>query len=232
MQALAIQFDEWFDGIKWDRRVGRYRRSDGKLISRDTVLQLTRNNIDEQRQELLKLADQYDAGGIDLIGLQRSVAQIIKRIHIQSAILGKGGVDRVTDADWLTVARELKRQYYTGIDPITGQRFGLKYLAQKLANQQLSLAQLKNSLTMFAASGKVSYFRMATAASKADGLLYGIRVLGKLDNCDDCTEYAALPPQPIEDVIPPTQRCKCRTNCGCKIVPLTLQEAISRGMQI
>jgi hypothetical protein len=220
------------DGIRWNPRIGRYQRKDGKLIARDVVLGLTRNNIAVQKEELVALADRLDLGELSIEQFQQECATIVKRIHTQSAILGKGGIDQMQPEDWLIVARELKRQYYSGKDSVTGQRFGLKYLVEAIQQKTVSLPQLKNSLTMFAASAKVTYFRMNAIASKLTGKPYGIRVLGKSNNCPDCIRYAAMLPQSIDNVVLPTQSCRCYTNCGCKIIALTLEEAIAKGMKV
>jgi hypothetical protein len=226
---LSSQFAEIPD-FKFDRRSGRYRHKSGRFAARAEVMRLMRENILVQREDLIALADRVEAKQITLTEFQIESAQLLKRIHVQSAVLGKDGIDNMTPQDWLEVARELKRQYYAGKDEATGRRFGLKYLAQSLRDGLLSQPQLKNALRMFANSARTSFHRASLALDQIKGKAFGIRVRTKADSCASCIRYADLPPQPIGQLILPTQKCECGTNCGCRIVTLSLVEAIARGM--
>jgi hypothetical protein len=222
----------YLDDVYFDREVGRYRYRDSKRFARrEAVLYLTRENIDQQSQELIKVGDRLALGAISLPDFQREAAQILKRIHVQSFILGVGGVDRVTDADWLKVGRLLKQQYYDGKDPETGKRFGLKWLCQDILDGKVTPEQLRYRLSLYAQSGKVTYWEADRTAAIRSGKPYAVRKLGDAEHCRQCPEYAAMPPQPVEQIILPTQKCDCRNACKCTLLYLSLTEAIARGMQ-
>jgi hypothetical protein len=228
-----LSFDE-ADEFVWDKTTGRYRyrtgASKGQFAPRTAVLALTRSNIQARSQELIDLGDSLSNGDIDLLDFQLSAAKLLKRIHLQSAILGKGGIDQMTDVDYLRVARALKIQYYDGKDPKTGKPFGLKHLANDIRNGTVSPAQLNYRLSLYAKAGSSSYWAAYQAAEK-QLKPYGIRSLGRAEHCADCLQYAALLPQPIEKVILPGTRCRCGPSCQCSIKSLTLEEAIARGMR-
>lgn len=214
----------------FDKKVGRFRYKDSKKFApRTAVLNLTRANIGARSQELIDLGDRLSNGDINLLTFQLEAAKLVKRIHVQSAILGHNGIDAMTDADWLRVARTLKTQYYDGKDPETGKRFGLKHLADDIRNGKVTPAQLRNRLRLYAQAGNSSYWA-AYQASEKKLKPYGIRALGDSEHCADCMGYAALLPQPIEQVVLPGTKCRCKVACKCSILSLTLQEAIDRGM--
>jgi Phosphatidylinositol 3- and 4-kinase len=226
---LSSQFAEIPD-FKFDRKSGRYRHKSGRYAARTEVMRLMRENILVQREDLIALADRVEAKQITLTEFQIESAQLLKRIHVQSAVLGKDGIDNMTPQDWLEVARELKRQYYAGKDEATGRRFGLKYLAQSLRDGLLSQPQLKNALRMFANSARTAFHRASLALEQVKGKAFGVRIRTKSESCASCIRYAALPPQQIGRLVLPTQKCECGTNCGCYIQALTLEDAIARGM--
>jgi hypothetical protein len=228
----AWGFDE-ADEFIWDKAAGRYRyrtgAAKGQFAPRAAVLALTKANIATRTQELIGLGDKLTNGDINLLTFQLEAAKLVKRIHLQSAILGKNGVDNMTPADYLRVARTLKIQYYGGKDLITGKRFGLKYLAQDIRDGKVTPAQLKLRLSLYAKAGNLSYWAAYQAAEKTTKP-YGIRILGNAEHCQDCIAYAALPPQPLENVVLPGTQCQCNVGCKCSILSLTLQDAIARGM--
>jgi hypothetical protein len=224
--------DEW----RFDRKTGRYRyaagANKGKFAPRIAILELTRRNIEVQKKQFIALGDRLAAFKLKLADFQKQAGKILRRIHIQQAILGKGGVDKVTTADWKTVSSFLRQQFYSGVDSETGQRFGLKWLAEEVQQGLLSLAQLRLRLEMYAKSGKISFLAMDKQSLKEGGKTLAIRILGDASHCEDCIAYAALPPQPIDQITLPTQKCKCRINCECSILGLTMEEAIAMGLSV
>lgn len=223
-----------FDGWTFDKKSGRYRHTSGakrgQFASRTEAMELVRQNIQVQQASLVELADKLANQSINLRQFQVEAGELLRRIHVQSAILGKDGIDRMTSADWLAVGRNLKQQYYAGKDPATGKRFGLKYLAIDIRDGKVSLPQLRSRLSLFGQSGMQSYWQARVAAEMAGDRPYGIRILADVIHCESCVRYAALPPQPLQDVILPGQQCECRANCKCTIMTLTLEEAVQRGM--
>lgn len=229
-----LDFDE-ADEFYFDKATGRFRfrsgAGKGQFAPRTAVLALTRANINARSAELIDLGDSLSNGDISLLDFQLSAAKLLKRIHVQSAILGANGVDQMTSQDWLRVARTLKTQFYDGKDPDTGKRFGLTWLANDIKQGTVTPAQLRYRLNLYAQSGNLSYWNQYRVSEKRAGKLYAIRNLGQAEHCQACEAYAALPPQSIDIIILPTQKCQCRAACKCEIVTLTLQEAIDRGLQ-
>lgn len=223
------------DEFYYDRRTNRYRyRDSNRFAPREALINLTQRNIERQQEELTRLADRYAQGNISIRELQREAAERLKTIHVQSAWIGANGVERLSletqQRIWLDVANELRRQYHTGIDPLTGDRYGLKVLGERLLNGELTEAQLRESLRKFSESGRKSYWAAAKRA-EADDRPYATRKLDRAaEHCKECVDLAKLPPRPVGDVPVPGEACRCIVNCRCSLLFWTLEQAIARGM--
>lgn len=225
----AVRKDAIAD-FRYDPASKRYRWREGagknQFAPKAAVLERTRAYVVSQSNELVRLADRLDAGDITLGQFQRDAALALKQIHVSQAFLAAGGHENLNDADWLSVGRTLKKHYYDGKEG--DRKFGIKWLAQDIKDGKVSLAQLRNRLKQFAASGKETYWRISAEKS---GKPYAMRLLGDAEHCEQCPKYAALPPQSIADVVLPTQKCDCRSNCKCQLVFLSLEEAVAAGMK-
>ena len=227
---FAISADYTFDP-----KTGRYRYRSGtagagQFAPRTAVLALTEDTILSERKNLLEVGLKLAEGKITLRQFQADAAEVVRRLHVANAILGRGGIDKMSDRDWLEVARNLKTQYYAGFDPDTGHRFGLKHLAADIKAGGVSAGQLQARLAMYASASKQSYWRAFKRTEEESGRGYGIRQLGQAEHCAECIQLAAQPPQPIDRVVLPGYQCSCRALCKCTILSLTLEQAVKRGM--
>lgn len=215
----------------WDSKVQRYRYRDSRrFVSRDAILSLTDRSIQANHLELTQLADKLASGELAIANFEREAGQILRRLHVQQAILGRGGSDRMTPANWLEVGRELKRQYYAGRGD-DGKPYGLRWLAQDIRDGTVSLAMLKSRLGAFADSSRVSYWAMQRQNAIDAGKPYAKRKLNpEAEHCADCYAYAQEPPKPIALVPLPSQNCDCLTSCRCDVIFLSRDEAIAQGM--
>lgn len=223
------------DQFTFDPKTGRYRYRSGtagagQFAPRTAILALTQSTILSERKNLLEVGLKLADGKITLRQFQSEAAEVVRRLHVANAVLGRGGIDKMTDRDWLEVARTLKTQYYAGSDPETGRKFGLKHLAEDIKAGKLSAGQLQARLSMYALASKQSYWRAFKKTEAESGREYAIRQLGKAEHCAECIQFASLPPQPMDSIVLPGQQCSCRANCQCSILSLTLTEAVKRGM--
>jgi hypothetical protein len=218
--------------FKWDTRIKQYRVTEGagkgSFISREAILRLTLDSIENNKGNLVGLADELANQRITLKEFQLEAAKQVRLIHTQQAAIAAGGFDRVTPEMWLSVARELQRQYRTGRNIETGQRYGLKWLCEDIKNGKVSLPQLKQRLALYANSGKASFWEIDTQVQFNKGLTHGIRKLGATHrHCVPCLLYASYGPQPLTSIIRPTQQCDCGPNCVCTIFAMSIEDAIA-----
>lgn len=204
--------------ITFDVQSRRWRWRDSRQFASIEAVRTQAERYErEEKQALIKLGSDYGEGRIDLKELQQQAAKHIKHIHIAQMIVGLDRQADLTPNKFLLVARNLKQQYHSGKDSLTGERFGIKYLAQDLAEGSVSPAQLTNRLRMFSESGKVTFWGAKSAIASDNGIKEARRILGDAEHCPQCPRYAALGWVSLSELILPTQRCECRTNCKCTV---------------
>jgi hypothetical protein len=191
-------------GYAWDRASARYRNlQTGRYVSEASVRGLgERFAIEAVGSNIELLTDRFIDGKIDLETWQRGMAREIKDAHVVSAMLGRGGRDQMTQADWGRLGARLREQY----------RY-LNRFAREIANGQLSPAQIRARAAMYARSARTSYFDGLTSAKREAGFEEEQRVLGVAEHCDDCPPLAGYW-APIGS-LPPIGESQCLTNCRC-----------------
>lgn len=216
--------------IRYDPKTKRYRVTagvgKGKLISKKAFLFQTQKHIDTNKNKLLALGDALSDGKIDIQTFQRDMASILKELWISNAILGKDGFENVTSEDWLAIGSELKRQYNSGIDPVSGKRFGIKELTKQILSGEVSKSQLNRRLKLYAEASKQAYWKMQGSSSEK---IFARRFLGIAEHCQDCLNYALMGVQLKSNLPIPGTNCRCLSQCKCSLKLYTLEEAIAAG---
>lgn len=217
LKQSNIRLDDILPDIYFDVRSRRFRYRDSKAFaSIEAVQHQAEKYRNNQQTALAQLAQKYAQGTINLKQLQEESAISLKRIHLAEMLRAISKQEQVTAERFLIVGRNLKQQYYTGKDPMTGERYGLKYLFRDLVEGKVSPGQLENRLRMFGESGKLTYWSIR-ANTASDIFTEARRILGAAEHCPNCVEYARRGWVAIAEVIYPTQACQCRTNCKCSL---------------
>lgn len=216
--------------IYYDPSIKRYRYKGGEgqpmrgtFISRADALKLQRDFLVDAKQKFLALTPRIMSGEI---GVYKEAGELLKSIHLSNAVLAAGGFDKLTERDLGTIGSILKKQYYQGkVDD--GKPFGLKHLFREVQGGGVSEAQLKNRLGMYAESGEISGSAVKQNQAYAQGLTAMKRISSEDDReCDDCTRYAAWGWQMIGSLPLPRERCKCRSNCRCRVIYARLEDVV------
>jgi hypothetical protein len=202
---LPIRLDS--PDFTWDARSRRYRYADsGKFVPREAMLNLQKGYVETIKGDLQTLGGLVADGKISLKTWQETTAQTIKTLHINQAILGRGGVDQMTPADYLAVGRELRSQY--------------KYLRQfavDLTQGTMTRAQFEARLNLYANSSNISFSQAQQQNSVDNGDRYMRRILHARESCPDCIRYAAAGVVAIGSLPLPKQNCQCGANCRCSV---------------
>jgi hypothetical protein len=221
-----FRFDE--DEFRFDPRAGRFRvvsgAGKGSFVSREAVLSQQRLFLNRQENELVKLGDRLIDGGLSVRAFEKQAGETLRRIHIASAIIGKGGRDRMTQNDWDKVTETIKRQLYKGRGE-NGKPYGIKHLMAEYKAGKVSPAQLRFRLKLYAQSGIVSYSVAEIDDAKKRGITMARRVLSPgAMHCSECIEYANRGWQEIGQIVPIGIACSCKNNCLCRI---EMQESLT-----
>ncbi len=207
----AYRSPEWI----YERGTGRYRNlKTGRFLSRNAVLGLVQGRINSLSSDIFQSGDDLITGRLTLNDWQRNVAEDLKKLWIQQFALGKGGVDRVTPEEWLSMGRVLKAQYAY-----------LRRFAGDIATGRISEAQLQARLRLYVQASSFGFWAGQDAAERQKGKQFMRRILGVAEHCPDCLRYAEQGIQPIGSLPLPTVGCVCRANCRCSVRYYTAEEA-------
>lgn len=182
----------------------------GYAQSNRPISRTTQNNISDRLiaqigADIQTIGHLLVQGEISLETWQTETAYALRKLHIQSAILGRGGSDRMTREDYLAIGRILKEEY----------RF-LRGFAQDINNGNLTQAQFEARLRLYANRAYLSFALMQQLNYREAGYLYMQRFLDRnAAHCPDCFSYATAGIKPIGTLPLPTQQCLCRANCKC-----------------
>ena len=194
-------------GYSWDSRVANYRDAGGRFVSREKILGLMEQRITHHQDEIGRLARALGDKRISIADWQRGTANQLRLMHTQQAALGRGGWERMTQADWGRVGGNLRGQY--------------KYLdgfAKDIAAGKLSPAQIEARARMYGQSGRAAYWRGARAAKAAAGYTEERRIaVGDANTCETCDNLEALGWRPLGELPMPGTACEGLTNCRCEM---------------
>lgn len=202
---LPIRLDS--PDFLWDKASNRYRyRDSGRFVPREAMLNLQKGYVETIKGDLQTLGKLVADGKISLRTWQEATAKTIKSLHLNQAILGRGGVDRMTSGDYLRVGRELRSQYGY-----------LRQFAIDLTTGKMTRAQFEARLDLYANASNVSAAASQQQNSIEGGARFMRRRLHAAESCPDCIEYAARGVVPIGSLPLPKQNCQCGANCRCTV---------------
>ena len=160
--------------------------------------------IDAKNRGLDALTNQLRNREISLADWQLQVRAEIKSMHINAAMVARGGRDQMTPADWGRTGRELRNQY--------------EYLdkwAADIASGKVKLDGRANvRAQLYGDASRSTYEQNRRAVASMNGYTQERRILHAKESCTDCLEYAARGWQPI-GTLPRIGESVCRTNCKC-----------------
>lgn len=198
--------------VKWDEVFNRFKQQAKdsvrsiflpEIVLGKTKIQIKEDGVKKTQTNNEKIINKQTS----LDDWQREFALSLKQKHIQAAILARGGADRMTRNDYLAIGRELKSEY----------RY-LRRFAQDIKDGKVSEAQLKARSALYFEKVRISEERMSQQNATDQGLTVMRRFLGFADrHCEDCIRLAELGYQPIGELPLPTQSCRCRANCKCRV---------------
>lgn len=173
-----------------------------------TVSKTERSLITQSNYRIETLTDDLIANKIGLAKWEKSLAEELKTLHVQRALLARGGRKASTQDDWLSIGRILRDEY----------RF-VHEMALDIVDGNMSEAELKARLKLYTERSSLSSHTMKKENARDSGYKYMKRILGSTDHhCQECLVYASLGVLPIGQLPLPTVSCSCMANCKCSVV--------------
>lgn len=203
------------DASNWtyDPITGRYRGTGGRFLSKKTMEALVDGKIGQLSTQLRDYTRRLADGSITIDQWQGSVREALKLSHIQVAIIGGGGKDRLTSSDWGRIGQRLRAEY----------RYLQAFASEILANR-ISVPMALARISLYAESVRGSYWEGNTIRREKEGYSLMRRILDpQAQHCGDCVRYARAGIVPIGSLPMPGQRCECRARCKCSIEYLRAQ---------
>lgn len=196
---------------EFDGNSQRYRITSGpgkgQFVSAQAIASLTESYIEQSKESIQKITQSLLDGSLRVGEWERQVAQQLKYGHINSYLLGRGGLARMQgDKD---------RNYAIAGNILKGQYQYLRGFSQDILAGKLTEAQILSRMDLYIDAFHSTYERARQESHIADGYKRERRIRNAKESCSDCIEYAARGWQAIGSLPNPGQNCACISNCRC-----------------
>jgi hypothetical protein len=189
----------------FDRAVQRYRKNNGKFVSAAEVAKITQRLLSQAQTDLSTVTELLIDQKINVRTFTGGFADVLKVMHTQAYLLGRGGLKAMTPRDYGIIGAKLGKEY----------RY-LDQFAKDAIAGKLSIAQFRARAKLYATSANTSYEMGRRESHSASGRFnWEKRNLAPVQHCDPCVGYAAQGWQPINTLPAIGADCDCRANCKC-----------------
>ena len=194
----------------WLPDLHRYRNNDtGEWASDAEVRGWSDAHIGVSADHSRGLAGALNAGDLTLGQWEADMRAQIKGEYTRQYLLGRGGRDQMTQADWGSIGGDLANQF----------RY-LSQFADAIATGNLSEAQIAARSELYLYSAKQAFEKANGRARVSDAKVKW--TLTAAEHCDTCIDYAGLGWRPIaEDPFgganPGDGSTICMTQCKCHL---------------
>lgn len=200
-----------------EQNVDRIRRRNDRLADPTKVFERALEKaVESARHDIQSLARNLIAGKITVPQFREALVARIRRLHLESAMLGLEGIGNMTPNIPEVVNRRISQQI----------RFIDEAIATAIrgdnANGEVGQRFVSRS-GIFAGAGRVTAQQVQRQALSDfsqinDQKIWERRILGKENNCPECPEYADAGWQPIGTLPAIGQGSSCGANCGCRFI--------------
>ena len=194
---------------RWEESTRRYRdQSTGRYMARSDVMSYVNESLAASGTATNDMGSMVAQGIISPADFETIARQEIKEQYITQYMLGRGGRDAMTQADWGSIGGMLRDQYHPYFDG---------FMADIKAGN-LSEAQIQARLRMYVDSSRQAYEKAHERNAKDLGMdEESWAVDMSLENCEDCLAYRAEGWQEIGYFPEPADgSTRCLSHCGCE----------------
>lgn len=181
-------------------------RDGGVIIAWDMVLDEIDRYLETLHRRSLGAVERALDGDLPLEMLERYLMRDVKDGFIATYLIGRGGRNMMTQADWDRVEEVIQGRYEF-----------IRNLMRQAADGLLSESEFLRRWRMYY-NNMVNGFWMGHQKGHLDaGYTEMRRLLNSRIPCSDCPQYAAQDWQPIGVLPLPTEDCECGANCLCTV---------------
>jgi hypothetical protein len=191
----------------WDPRAARFRDpATGRYISREQVRRGVDDLVRASQNEITRISDDVRAGRITVAEWNEAMRLELKRAHLGSEALLRGGWKQLGPADYGRVGARLKVQYkYLA-------RFSEQLASGKIRTDGAFMARARS----YAASARAAFYKSLGPMLEDLGYTEERNALHPAEHCQQCRDMSALGWVPIGTCVPIGER-ECRANDKCSM---------------
>jgi hypothetical protein len=182
----------------------RFINDAGKFISWREVLGYSAQSAEQSAAAMARVAGALASGG-PLGSFGAAFKAEIKGEYIRQYLLGIGGINRMTQADWGSIGGSLTEQY--------------KYIPgflEDIASGKLTEAQIAARANMYINSSREAFERAKAKCARELEMTEELWVLDGGEHCEDCLTNEGMGPQPVGTFPKPGSGA---TQCLCIVSP-------------
>lgn len=193
--------------FEWARRLTQWVR--GPTPFPDSVPREAAEAVVAQSQKDILLIAERISQGEALTTVRADFQRAISRQILAQKALARGGWNELRPSDLQSASTQAATQFQY-----------LEGFLSDIASGKLTNKQIAARAVSYADAGREVYENERTAVHAEAGYGLACRLLGALDHCSDCVEWAALGWIPIEDMEAnyPIGASRCNVRCGCSII--------------
>lgn len=189
---------------RWDPATGRYRRPDGRFVTRAQI----RAALDVAiRREAVEMREQLAAlrrGTLSLDGWVLTMRQSVKMVHLWAAAAAKGGWAQLTQEDYGAVGQRLRFHYGR-----------LQRFAGEIALGLPLDGRVEVRVSMYVEAARASYHDIERRVAIHAGLTEERNIPNPVaEHCADCVSLTGW--HPI-GTLPPIGTRTCLVRCKCRM---------------
>lgn len=209
-------------GFTYSRTVARYRdTSTGRFVAKSRITDLLEQNVAGSEQRLGDIVQGVFAKEIAPGAAQELMRGEMRRLTLQNAALGKGGIDQLDFRDYGRAGRQLRDTYSRMSNLVNGIERG-----------DVSMAQALNRIHGYTSEARAQFFAAQRDAQRATGRMFEERrTLHASESCGDCVTLAAMSWQPAGTLPLPcdgSTECKFYCRCTMETREVTVEQARER----
>jgi len=191
---------------QFSKSTQRYRDTrSGKFLSAEKLTQLIRTNNSQLAQSLDALNTLIIDDKITVSEWQSQAAEVLKRLHIQNYLLGRGGKQALTQRDYGLIGQKVQGQY----------RY-LQGLSNDLLLGKMTEKQFRSRTQLYVNAANGTYELGRFEGFKSAGFKWEKRTRHALESCQECLAFSQMNWQPLGTLPNPGVNCQCKSNCKCR----------------
>jgi len=193
------------DVYEWDPSTARFRDpASGRYVARSEVTNIVDQIILKSQARITADSDRFRSGLITLEEWQADMRQEIKRVHLATEAMVRGGWNQLGPSDFGRVGARVKEQYAY-----------LSDFTQQLLNGEIRTdGAFMSRARLYAASVRASLHESMTEVVMAAGYTEERNVLHPAEHCTECLDQSAAGYVPLGTLVPIGAR-QCLGNDKC-----------------